>query len=143
MASYHDTIQGSKTPEAAFDYLADFTSTLDWDPSVDRAERLDDGPVGPGSKFKIVTRFAGRDVELVYEIVEYDHPRRVVLRGENKTTVSIDTIEVAPDGAGCTVTYDAQLELAGPLKLADPLVHLIFQRLGAKAAAGLRTHLSN
>ena len=35
------------------------------------------------------------------------------------------------------VTYDATLELRGPLALLDPLLGIVFDRIGDKAAAGL------
>ena len=42
---------------------------------------------------------------------------------------------------GTLVTYDADLALKGPLKLADPLLGLAFNRVGDRALAGLRKTL--
>ena len=50
---------------------------------------------------------------------------------------SLDTITVVGDGSGSVVTYDAELTLNGPLRLADPLLGLSFKRIGDRAAAGL------
>jgi len=50
---------------------------------------------------------------------------------------SYDVIEVTPTSDGCEVLYDAELTLNGPLGLADPLLALVFDRIGDKAAAGM------
>lgn len=56
---------------------------------------------------RVVALFMGRGVELVYEVTEFEPARRIVLRGENPRTLSIDEILVDPDGEGCRVSYDA------------------------------------
>src|SRR4051794_26377168 len=140
MARYRATVPSARSADATFAYLADFSSVREWDPSVARAERLDAGELGLGSRFRIVTRFVGREVELVYEIADYDpSARRVVLRGENATTLSVDTIAVGDDAA---VTYDADLQLKGPGKVLDPVLALLFGRLGDRARDGLRVRLA-
>ena len=61
-----------------------------------------------------------------------------MLRGENSTTLSIDEIVVDPEGRGCRVSYDANLTLKGSLRLADPLLALVFRRIADRAIGGLR-----
>ena len=41
MAHYTTTIASSLSPAEAFDYMADFTHALEWDPSVSKARRVD------------------------------------------------------------------------------------------------------
>lgn len=121
-----------------FAYLSDFTTTAEWDPGVKEAEQLTDGPVGVGTRVRVVALFMGREVELVYEVSEFEPPRRIVLRGENSTTLSIDEIVVDPVGEECRVGYDANLTLKGPLRLVDPLLALLFRRIADRAIGGLR-----
>lgn len=142
MAKAHGTVSSPLAAEEAFARLADFSTTAKWDPGVVDAEKLTDGDVELGSRFRVVARFMGRDSELVYEITEFDPGRRVVLRGENATVLSVDVITVDHEGAGSKVTYDADLTLKGPLKLFDPLLGLAFGRIAEKALAGLSAWLS-
>ena len=65
---------------------------------------------------------SGRTQELVYEITEYERPRRVRLVAEGTGFTSDDEIVVAERGDGAAVTYDANVRLTGPLKLLDPLM---------------------
>ncbi|MTD43388.1 polyketide cyclase [Conexibacter sp. W3-3-2] len=140
MARYVATVPSSRDADAAFAYMADFTNAQEWDPGVVRGERLDDGPIGLGSRFKITVKSL-RESSLVYEITEYDAAaRRLVLRGTNALVISVDEISVSPsaDGSGSEVTYDADLVFRGPLRLLDPILKLSFKSIGDKAAAGLR-----
>ncbi len=142
MASYRTTVDSTWTPERAFEYLADFSSVRHWDPSVVRANRLDDGPVGLGSRFHVVTQFRGREIELDYELIEHDPVRSLVLQADNGRVRSLDRITFEPAGTGCRVTYDADLRLKGLLRLGDPLLQRAFDRLGDEARDGLARELN-
>jgi carbon monoxide dehydrogenase subunit G len=138
MAHARETVRSPRSQAEVFAYLSDFTTTAEWDPGVKEAEQLTDGPVGDGTRIRVVASFMGRAVELVYEVTEFEPPRRIVLRGENSTTLSIDEIVVDPEGKGCRVSYDANLTLKGSLRLADPLLALVFRRIANRAIDGLR-----
>jgi hypothetical protein len=138
MARYRTTIDTALSPETAFGELADFSSAERWDPGVVEARRLDAGPLGVGSRFHVVARFAGRDVPLEYQIIVFDPPNTVALRAESARVVSVDTITFAPSPSGTAVTYDAALRLKGPLRILDPLLAIAFRRIGDHARDGLR-----
>ena len=122
--------------------MADFSNARFWDPSVSEAQREGDGPVGLGSTFALVARFAGRDVPLTYTIVTFEPPARVVLEAR-RGFVSRDTITVeAGAGGGSVVHYDAVLSFTGIGRLFDPLMQRVFDRVGARAAAGIETALN-
>jgi carbon monoxide dehydrogenase subunit G len=138
MARYRTTIQSKKSPEEAFEYLADFANAREWDPGVVEGESLTGQPIGPDSRFRLVSRFLGRRVPLEYRIVAYEPPRRVVFQADQAAVRSTDEIRLVPVGAGTSVTYDADLRLKGALgRLMDPLLGLAFRRIGDRAAVGL------
>jgi uncharacterized protein YndB with AHSA1/START domain len=140
MARYVATIRTAKPIEEAFDYLADFSSVAEWDPSAVRAERLSAAP-GPGAEFRVVVRFAGREIPFTYRTIEFRRPARVVLVAEGPTVVSEDTMTFTEKDGVTEVTYDANLRPKGLMRLAGPLLGLLFRRLGDNAAAGLRREL--
>ncbi len=143
MAHYRGTIDSKRSVEATFDYMADFRSVAAWDPTAVEAEMLGDAP-GIGTRFRVVVRIAGRENEFIYTTLEYERPRRFVLRAESSTVVSQDTVTVeAAPGAGAKLIYDADLRPKGLIKLADPVLGLMFKRLGDNAAAGLRRELGS
>jgi Polyketide cyclase / dehydrase and lipid transport len=142
MARYMTEIESTLSPDEAFAFMADFSNARVWDPSVSRAERLEAGPIDAGASFDLVARFAGRDVELRYEIVEWDAPRRVVLEARRPGFVSRDTITVAPAERGSVVRYDARLEFSGIRRLFEPVMQRVFDRVGADAERGMRKALN-
>jgi hypothetical protein len=142
MARYSTTISSALPQVEAFAYMANFANARLWDPSVSDARRVDEAPLGLGSAFDLVARFAGRDVPLRYEIDEYDPPRRVVLEARRPGFVSRDTITVEHAGDGSIVHYDATLAFGGLGRLLDPVMQRVFDRVGARATIGLQTALN-
>jgi len=156
MAQYQATIVAPIEISEAFDYLARFSSTAEWDPGVQEAEMVTPEPVGLGSAFQVVATVAGRKVPLRYEITEFVRPYKVTVRAENGSTISEDTITFTPvdrrsddlasddgdsDGHRTEVRYDADLQLKGPFRVLTPVLGLLFDRIGDRAAGGLRAAL--
>jgi hypothetical protein len=143
MAHYIATVSAPIAIDVAFDHLARFSSCEQWDPGVVEASQLTPDPVGLGSRFEVVARVAGREVPLTYEITTYERPTRVTVRAERPPTVSEDTITftASDDASHTTVRYEADLRVEGPFALLGPVVGLLFDRIGDRAARGLRAWL--
>lgn len=142
MAHYQTSFATPTPAETAFAYLSRFSTTAEWDPGVVEARDLTPGPVGVGSAFEVVSTFLGRRVPLHYEIVEFDAPNRVVLRAENASVCSTDTISCQPGPDGSTIVgYDAVLEPRGAARLLSPLFTVVFHRIGDRAAQSLRANV--
>jgi len=142
MAHYTARITTPAGRAQAFAYLSRFDRAEEWDPGVAAAEMLTPAPVAVGSRFRLEARFLGRRIPLEYEVVELEPDRRIGLRAENRSVRSVDTITFSDDTQGAVVVYDARLDAKGIGRLADPLLALVFRRIGDRAAAGLRAHLA-
>jgi carbon monoxide dehydrogenase subunit G len=138
VARYRASIDTPWTPDEAFAYLSDFSTSAEWDPGVVEAERAGGEPLGEGTEFRLVAEFLGRKAPLTYRIAEFEPPRAVTFVGENATVISHDRIIVETIATGTRVTYDANLRLKGLLRLTDPLLAVAFNRVGNRALAGLR-----
>lgn len=144
MARYRGTVVSGRSHEEVFDYLADVSNAVEWDPGVTAAERLDSGPVGLGSTFLLRVRVGARELPLEYRIVHYERPHRVTLVAERDTVRSEDTVTVVPAaGGGAVLTYNADLTLRGGLAPVGPLVGPAFRRIGDRGLAGLRRVLAD
>src|SRR5829696_69647 len=142
MARYVASVEAPWKRERAFDYLAAFASIADWDPGVARAKPLTAEQLEVGARFEVVSSFLGREVPLVYETIELDRPRLVVLRAETSTMISRDEMSfVLRPGGGTIVTYDAEITLKGPFRLFGPGMALALRRLGDAARDGLRERI--
>ncbi len=135
------SVETPAAPAAVFTYLSDFTTTNEWDPGTVSTTLLS-GDGGAGTKYRNVSKFAGRETELTYEVIEHRPDSRYVIRGENKTVIARDTIDIEPAGTGSRVTYTADFEFRGVAKYAAPLLAPAFTKLGDEAEEGLRDALA-
>jgi hypothetical protein len=143
MAGYSTTVKTDWDQRTAYDYLAEFSNVSDWDPSIPEARSLSPDPLAVGAEFEVEVEAFGRRTTMPYRTIEADPPNKVVLRSDSGSLVSVDTLSFTPEpGGGTAVTYDADLTLKGPLKLADPLLQLLFNRMGDKARDGLAKRLA-
>ena len=67
---------------------------------------------------------------------------RVLLVGKNSVFTSIDLIEITPTSSGCNITYDAKLTFNGLLAPMNIGLGLVFNKIGDRAAKGLRRVLA-
>jgi carbon monoxide dehydrogenase subunit G len=142
MARYTGKLITTRPIDEVFAYMSDFSNAQEWDPGTVRAERLDSGPVAVGSRFALRASVLGRETDIEYEIVELDAPRLVVLRGENRSAVSVDKISLSSTGHDTALTYEADLRLKGVGRLLDPLLTLVLRKLGGAALRSLRELLA-
>ncbi len=148
MANYRTTVFSPASSEVAYRYLADFSSIIDWDPSVVSAELTAGEPAELGSRYRVVVGLPLRKIELEYEIVDAQPPTepggeaQVALRAENADVVSYDVITFVPRSDGGTdVTYSAELTGKGVRRLFDPFFGIVMQVIGQRARGGLATSL--
>ena len=137
MARYVTIVRTPWSPEKAFAYMADLRNFANWDPGVRRVVQREGSGGGPGAAFDVTVRSKPKDLLLTYRTVEHEPPRTVLAVAKSGVYASEDRIAVVADGSGSIVTYDATLRLNGPLGVFDPVLRLVFRRIGDRAAAGL------
>jgi len=136
------TLDVAASPEVAFDFVADFSRAQEWDPGIPSARRLDDGPIGIGSRFELLSRFGSTEQLIEYEITELDRPHQVTFVGDGKNFHGTDTISFAPaEGGGTRVTYVADLGLKGVAAFALPFLRGRLDSMSDDAVAGLKAAL--
>jgi hypothetical protein len=105
-----------------FDYVADQRNEPIYNPRMLRSEKITDGPIGVGTRFRATTRSGRRVVEMLIEITEYNRPRRL---GSRTTMSSVDvnggsTFEPV-DGA-TRMSWSWEVSPRGLLRLLGPLI---------------------
>ena len=137
MARYSTTVRTRRSVADAFAYMADLRNFAEWDPGVRNVVQVDGDGAGPEAVFD-VTLSGRRRTTLRYRTVEYAEPTGLLVVADTSLLRSTDRITVRADGDAAVVTYDADLSLKGPMRLAAPLLAVAFRRIGERAAAGLR-----
>lgn len=142
MAKYTVSVESSKSVEEAFAYMADLRNFANWDPGVLTVTQVAGDGAGMGSSFDVAVKSVGGGTVLRYETLEYDEPGNLLVEARNSKFTSIDRITVVAKDEGSIVTYAAELLLNGCLSPLNPLLGLVFNRIGDRAAAGLRRVLA-
>ena len=131
-----------KPVERVFAYLSDFTTTTDWDPGTVRTT-LTSGDGGVGTVYRNVSKFAGRETELDYTVVEHEENQRFALEGKNKTVTAHDlmTFTSTPTG-GTEVRYVADFDFGRLTPVLSLVMWPFFKKLGDEAEKGMTEALA-
>ncbi|MEV6639103.1 SRPBCC family protein [Amycolatopsis sp. NPDC051371] len=116
-------------PGDVLEYLKDFGNATEWDPGTQSCDRLGTGPVEVGARWHNVSKIAGVETELTYELTRLE-PGRVVFNGSNDTATTTDDISFTAAGEGSTLTYHATIEFHGAAKLGAPIAKAVFEKIG-------------
>ncbi len=129
-------------PERVLAYLLDFENSVEWDAGTVSCRRTE-GDGGVGTRYRNVSEFNGRQLELTYTVEAVAQDRFVIV-GRTKGVESYDTVVVRPWGNGGTeLEYDARFDFSGLLRLAEPFLAGTFTKLGDATAADLQRALDN
>ena len=141
MTTLHEQVETTLPIEDVFDYVADFANSQEWDPGVATAERLDEGPVGLGSRFRLGVRLGPRVGTMDYRISVFEPPTRVVLVGSGSGVSAVDEIRLERLATGTRLDYTADIRLGGILRLVEPFLGGAFANIGRNAADGMQRTL--
>jgi carbon monoxide dehydrogenase subunit G len=141
MARYQMSVRTEWSQEQAFGYMSDIRNFAKWDPGVTSVTKVAGTPEGYQAEYDVKVATGGSTLR--YRMTDFARPTRFVMVAQNRWIKSVDEITVtANTGGGCTVRYDATLTLNGPLRWFDVALGYAFQRIGDKAADGLRRTLA-
>ena len=142
MIRIEETVPLRRDAAEVFAFLADFRNLPKWDPGIAEARQLEGEEAGVGARYEVVATFLGRRVPMTYRTARHDAEARArELVGEGATLTATDRITVRETAGGAEVRWQADFEMKGALRYAEPLMKPLFRRLGAKAMAGLRRSL--
>lgn len=118
-------------PATVVNYLKDFAHAEAWDPGTEECTQESHGDIRVGTRWHNVSKIAGVTTELMYTL-ETLTPGRLVFKGENDSAKTTDTITVQAKAGGSEITYEAVIEPKGAGKLGEPLLKILFERIGTK-----------
>ena len=131
----------AKPPEETLRLIADFRHLMSWDDSIQSVVPRDE-VFGQGAKYDVRVLFSGNPIDMVYTVTVYEPGVRAVLTGEAAKATAIDQIDVTATDQGTRVEYDAEIRLAFPYNLIDPVLAIGFKKTVDHAVGGLIRFLS-
>jgi hypothetical protein len=117
-----------RSVEDVFDFVADERNEPRYNPSMVRAEKLTDGPIGPGTHWAATVLARGKPLDLDIEVTQYERPRRLASTTTMSTADLAGVLTFERDVAGTRMSWSWELRPKGVYKLMGPL----FARTGRK-----------
>ena len=107
-----------------------------------RSEKITDGPIGTGTRFRATTRSGRRVVEMLIEVAAHQRPTRF---GSHTTMSKIDidggmSFEAVPEGA--KMRWAWVLLPKGRLRVLGPVFSLLGRRQEGRIWTGLKAQLA-
>ncbi|WP_164219988.1 SRPBCC family protein [Virgibacillus sp. YIM 98842] len=141
------TIQVPK--EEVFESILDSNAAHHWKQGIVRIERLDDGPIKPGSELKETRKVFNKEAYEHFEVVELSEPEKVVLRcdGTKSTTGQgeyIITYQITSSGEVSRIILNGEIKgVTGLSKLFGKLTAGSFKKTYEKDLEALKDYLEN
>jgi Polyketide cyclase / dehydrase and lipid transport len=125
--------------EQVFDYVADQRNERLYNPRISNSEKITDGPIGVGTRFRATAQSGRREIEMLIEVTEYQRPRRF----GSRTTMSAADIDggltFEPVDGATRMSWSWDVRPTGSLRLLAPLV----ARLGRRQEQTIWTALKD
>ena len=134
-------IHTKKSATEALRLIADFRNLKSWDDSVESVKPREK-VFAEGASYDVRVQFSGNPIDMVYTVTVYDPGVRAVLTGVAAKATAIDIIEVKSTDEGTVIDYIAEIKLAFPYNLLDPILAIGFKKTVDHAVSGLGRFLA-
>ena len=141
MARVTGEILINRPVEMVFDYVADQRNEPIYNPKMLQSEKITDGPIGVGTRFRASARSGRRVVKMLTEITEYDRTWRL---GSRTAMSSVDVnggLTFEPVDRATRMSWSWEVGSKGPLRLLGPLVARLGRRQEQTIWIGLKAQL--
>ena len=130
-----NTITINREPAAVFAYLTQFENVPWWNYAIAKTQKITDGPVRVGSRYRQQRTIPTRSEES-FEVIDYEPDRKLTIRGQ-LGPFSGEISYVLERADDTTVLMNAaDLHARGPLRLME---FLVTRRVKSSVAANLST----
>ena len=128
MARVYGDILIERPVEAVFDFVADERNEPRFNPQMATSSLESNEPIGAGSRFRVTFRSMGRLVPMTVEFTRYDRPHLLSSRSHTRAMTTEGELTFEPHGSGTRMRWSWDVQLRGPLRLADGLVARLGER---------------
>ncbi len=143
MTVLQEQIEVARPVNEVFAYIADFTTTEEWDSTATRAAKLTPGPVAVGTRFAVNCAAPIGSIDLEYEVTELQPEREIELRGRSRFFDICDRITFTPTDKGTRIDYRAEFSFKAALQRLSSRFDSGLQRMGKHSMEGMRAALED
>lgn len=111
-------VEISRDPATVFAFASDMRNYLRYMPGVESVEQVGEGAIAAGTRFRATGRIEKEDFDELFEVAEYDPPRRFGWRSADDPEDEVETMTFAATNGSTRVTQ----ELADDVSYASALI---------------------
>jgi uncharacterized protein YndB with AHSA1/START domain len=139
-ATIENTIEIARTPEAVFDYLSDQGNEVAWNPDCVSMEKLTDGPVGVGTRFRAKWK---QGPFVMSECTAFERSRMWRYENGGPISVRITVTLAALPGGRTSMTSRGEWTPQGWFRLVFPVFIRVMRKAERGVIANARLALEN
>lgn len=138
MAKIEGEIVIGRPVDVVFDTVADQRNEPTYNPTMTRSEKLTDGPIGIGTRFRATTAARRRPIDMLIEYTAYDRPSSLVSTTRMAAADVHGILTFTPDPAGTLMRWSWDLTPKHASLLLTPLVAWLGRRQERRIWTGLK-----
>lgn len=143
MARVRGSIDIERPVDEVFDVVADQTKEPLYNPGMTSSRRLDDGPMGVGTRYLATVLTRGKPHEVEIEVTGFERPTWISSRSVmGRSTVS-GRVRFDPVGSGTRLSWDWDVQVGAGARVLGPLVSLIGRRQERAIWGGLKHYVED
>jgi hypothetical protein len=135
VASFSHSVEIPRSPAEVFPWLLEDDKVPRWTGHLERYERVDGTPLGPGSKMRQVLDVSGRTIDVTLEVTAYEPPTGAQTRFNTNGIEVVNSYALEAAGGGTRLTQSVEAKPSG--LTARMLVPVVQPRLEQKLTEDL------
>ncbi|MEH6611237.1 MAG: SDR family NAD(P)-dependent oxidoreductase [Halioglobus sp.] len=137
------TAEVTRPINEAFDYVSDFTTTVEWDSTAKKATKMSPGPIAVGTRFEVVCALPVGSVTIIYRVEELQDNALVVLSGKSRFFDIEDRITFTATESGTKIDYRAEFFFKPLIKAVSGAAQKSLDNMGRESVASLGRALND
>lgn len=141
MAHIEGEVLIQRAVEEVFDFVADETTEPTYNRNMIRSEKITEGPIGAGTRFRATIRNRRRPIGMDIEYTGFDRPRQIASTTCMAAADFTGTLTFTPTPAGTRLRWSWEARPKGAARLLTPVFAPIGARQERRMWTALRDHL--
>jgi uncharacterized protein YndB with AHSA1/START domain len=142
MILHEVTIHLNRPIEQVFAFLMDTSKLSTWQSNLIKTEKITEGPLRAGSRFKEVRRLGRRESEIQAEITVFEPNRRFETKTLSKPHVTV-SYSLESEDEGTRLNHKFVMLTSGLMRLLEPLIASSIKKDSASDFETLKRILEN
>lgn len=122
MISLESEIFINRVPEDVFAFVFEPANAAQWQEGVVLAEFTSEGPLGMGSTWRNVSKMIGREIDIEFEVTDYDPPHRLCYKSISGPVQTKTCVTFESQNGGTLMTFSGEGKPGGFFKMAEGIL---------------------